>query len=389
MDNYVNATKDYFMKIKSEDINFTKDLEDFKDGFDSTYGGKFMKFHLSDKPKSNLYTQMYECSPKMTSIAFMVYVSPGKAFIYSNYVVGEGLQIMRIYLELVGFSALGETNKDSLYYCEYHGRMSREERDRNKDFFNAKDNIRGNLCKVMMISPSGTEGIQLRDIRQENMLEPHWNEVRIQQMIGRGIRQCSHEDLPQDERIVDIYRYKVIKPAKIDLDDSFKLTTDEYIEDLAKAKDNLNTSFLDAMRESAVDCELFKAHNMLSSSYQCFNFSEDTLLAKHIGPAYKEDLKDDIKYDSGLWATNSRIERIKVITIQAVFQVGTSDEGPTYSAPDRYRYNPLTGMIYDYETNYLIGLVENINGIPNKLNKDTYIISDVIPIPEITPTENL
>ena len=35
----------------------------------------------------------------------------------------------------------------------------------------------------MMISPAGAEGINLNNVRQVHILEPYWNEVRIEQKI--------------------------------------------------------------------------------------------------------------------------------------------------------------------------------------------------------------
>ena len=300
---YMVATEEYFNNIKETDKNTGRtifnDLEDFKNGFDTVYDRKFLTFYESNNPKSNLLKEMYSCSPKMTAIAFMSYISPGKLLIYSNYVVMEGIEMMAVYLNLIGFKYY--TDADPFKgYAEYHGRIERKERDRIKDMFNDIDNVWGEKCKIILLSPSATEGIQLRDIRQEHIMEPYWTEVRIQQVIGRGIRQCSHKDLPMQDRVVEIYRYKVIKPEERDPDDTVRMTTDEYVEDLAKAKSNLIESFLSAMKEVAVDCELFRAHNMMTQSYQCFKFPEDTLLGKNIGPAYREDIKDDIKYDSGL-----------------------------------------------------------------------------------------
>ena len=45
-------------------------------------------------------------------------------------------------------------------------------------------------------------------------------------------------------------------------------------------------------------------------------------------------------------------------------------------------------MVYDFETHYPVGQVEFINGLPNKLDKDTYIMSTIIDIPALH-TENL
>ena len=51
----------------------------------------------------------------------------------------------------------------------------------------------------------------LESIRQVHLMEPYWHEVRMIQMIGRAIRQCSHKYLPINERHVDVYRYRSVK----------------------------------------------------------------------------------------------------------------------------------------------------------------------------------
>ena len=384
---YLTETERYFQQIAKEDARegrtINDDLADFKAGFNTVFGGKFLKYYNSTSPKSKLFTQLYDCSPKMTAIAFMSYVSPGKLLVYTNYVVMEGIDVMKIYYRMIGFNDY-KVAKENMGYCEYHGRIDPKDRVKIKNMFNDKNNIRGNKCKVILISPSATEGIQLLNIRQEHIMEPYWTEVRIQQVIGRGVRQCSHKELPIDERVVNIYRYKVIKPDELDDDDTSRISTDQHIEDQAKAKANLIESFLTAMKEAAVDCELFRNHNMMSQTYQCFKFPESNVVDKHVGPAYKEDMKDDVKYDSGLHAKNSHVERIKVIKINAVYTLNPDNETqPKYSSPDKYWYYPKTGMVYDYETHYPVGQVQFINGLPNKLDKDTYIMSDIINIPTI------
>ena len=111
-----------------------------------------------------------------------------------------------------------------------------------------------------MISPAGAEGINLNNVTQVHITEPYWNEVRIIQMIGRAVRQCSHKDLPLKERHVDIYRYRsvkyniktkeiiegqTVKKMQVTIDDSNELRTVDFeIEDLARSKQNLITTFL-------------------------------------------------------------------------------------------------------------------------------------------------
>lgn len=374
---FIRETEAYFMKLKSQPgRKIEQDLEDFTKGFSDNID-YFLKYYESDKPKSKLFEELYRCSPKMTAIIFNSYASPGKVQIYTGYVLMEGIDMLKVYFKVIGFDDYKKA-KPNKGFCEYHGRIDKAERVRIRREFNAEDNIYGDKCKIFMLSPSATEGIQLKEIRQSHILEPYWNEVRIEQVIGRGIRQCSHQRLPMDQRNVVVYRYKVIKPVDRDPDDVTRETADQLVENVAKAKSNMIESFLMAMKEAAVDCELFKAHNQMSQSYQCFKFTDDQQLAKNVGPAYNEDFKADSRLNAGLYAVNTTTSRIKVFAVQGVYPI---DDG--YSKPLKYWYDNKTGMVYDYELKYPIGKVSVIDGLPNKLDKDTYIIDTLIKIPTI------
>ena len=186
---------------------------------------------------------------------------------------------------------------------------------------------------------------------------------------------CSHRDLPMSERHVTVYIYKAI------LKDGEE-STDQYIEMIAKQKDNLIQTFLEAMKEVAVDCELNKAHNMITGEYKCFKFDDYDTLMKPVPAAYKEDVYDDIKMDSGLNNTRSIIKRIRTLKVKAVKKLKSENK---YSNSDTYWYDEKTGIIYDYEFKYVLGKVAmDENGLPEKLDKDTYIISELVNIPSIS-----
>lgn len=409
MAQFVEETEKYFQSINQADRRQGHTIQDDLKAFQDQLPGSFLEFYQSDRRQSALLTQLYQCSPKMTNIIFLTYASPGKVMIYTNYVMMEGIEILRVYFRMIGFDdyTVAQPFKG---FCEYHGRIDKEDRKQIKKFYNEAENIYGEKCKVIMISPSATEGIQLTEIRQEHITEPYWTEVRIEQVVGRGIRQCSHSRLKPEERTVEVYRYKVTKPDPRDPDDSVRISTDQHIEDQAKAKSNLIESFLSAMKESAIDCELFKNHNLATQSYQCFKFPESSIMGKYIGPAFKEDIRDDINFDSGLYAQNSHVERIKVIRIKAVYLIKavsslstrapsnplsgaesspapssslSGTESEEYSKPDDYWYYSENGMVYDFETHYPVGQVRINNGLPDKLDKETYIISFLINIPTI------
>ena len=58
------------------------------------------------------------------------------------------------------------------------------------------NNINGDKVKVILISLAGAEGLDFKFIRQVHIMEPWYNLSRIEQIIGRAIRHCSHKNLP-------------------------------------------------------------------------------------------------------------------------------------------------------------------------------------------------
>lgn len=377
---YIKGFINYLREANNKDKDghtLKKDIETFI----KKYEGDFLKFAESEKKKSNLYQAMNKCSAKMTMMCFNIMKSPGPVTVYSNYVLMEGLEVLKIYLDFFGFYSYHKEKKlikDRQAYVEFHGGIDFEERFKVMKLYNQTENKLGEIVKIILISPAGSEGLNLRNVRQTHIMEPYWNEVRITQMVGRGIRQCSHGDLKQEDRVVDVFRYKSVR-SKGD-----KRTTDQYIEMLARKKDGLIQSFLDTMKEAAIDCVLNEEHNQMAQKYKCFQFQEPSLFAKFVGPAYKRDLQDDKKIDNGLNSTNAINVKIKVIKIQAAMLLSKPDEEPKYSKPKNYWYYPKSGVVYDFEMKYAIGRVGyDVDGLPMKNDKDTYVIDKVIPIPTL------
>lgn len=370
----------FFESKQKQDVQNKHTLEDDLKTFREKYHDNFLEFLEKEKKKSTLFQEMSKCSNKMLCIAFNIFTSKGPVIVYSNYVLMEGLEVFKIYLKFFGFGYyLDKKSSDYFRYAEIRGEVSGEKIDREDAIkkFNLKENVYGKVVKIILISPAGAEGLNLLSVRQVHIMEPYWNEARIEQMIGRGIRQCSHKYLPKEERHVDVFRYKSVRQ-------NGKETTDQYIEYVARNKASYIESFLEAMKEGAVDCQLFKGHNMLNQSYQCFQFDSQSLLDKTIGPAFKQDLKDDIKISRGLNSSKSKIVRIKALKIQAVKLLSNpSEDPPKYSKSEPYLYHPDTGHVYDLELHFLVGCVsKDENNAPHKLDKDTYIIDQLVPIPQ-------
>ena len=345
---------------------------------------------------------MMTCSIKYITIIFNIFKSKGPVLIYSNYVLMEGLDILKVYLKYFGYNPYNSKNVTEYFgYAEYHNGINNENRRQAIKLENEPDNKYGKLIKIMMFSPAGSEGISLENIRQVHIMEPYWHEVRITQMIGRAIRQCSHKNLPMNERTVDIFRYRsvkhnvkikeiiegqTVKKEQIIIEDPMLLRTVDFeIEDLARSKNNLIQAFLDSIKEVAIDCEINKNHNMMSSKYKCFQFNEVSLFDKNIGPAYKDDILEDVKIENGTNSTKSITIRVKVLKIKGVIDTLDNKENKENKEiiSTNYWYNPETGVVYDFDLNYPIGKIKrDLDSIPIKLDKDTYKI-ELIHIPLI------
>jgi superfamily II DNA or RNA helicase len=361
---FLSAFDNYLSKF---DNSIKKDVEIFK----TKYNMSFSKFWKEYNEKSLILKKMYECSCKMIAMLFYMIKSKGPILVYSNYLRMEGIQIFKIYMKYFGYTdyTKNSSGEDFYRYTEFHGEIDTEQRSKNLKNFNDESNLFGKNIKVILISPAGAEGINLQNIRQIHIMEPYWNDVRIEQVIGRGVRMCSHKLLAFDERIVDIYRYHAIRLNR-------KPTTDEEIQELAADKSKLNNIFLKLIKEAAVDCNLFKNHNMLEEKYTCFQFNQESVFEKHIGSAYKQDIYYDTKINNGLNSVNSIKRRVKVIKIQATIK--------NKKEINTYWYDPDSNIIYDYDLDYPIGKILIENNVPVKIDENIYVIEDVIPIPKLT-----
>ena len=373
---YINKFIEFLKEIHRKDKKNKHTLQNDVNTFAKKYNYSFTKFNENEKKKSKLFEMLYICSPKMMHIIFNIIKSPGPVLVYSNYVLMEGLQVFKIYLNFFGFTSYDDSKKDKskdfYRYMEFHGAIDKDTRFKNKNTFNEKDNLKGKIMKIIMISPAGAEGINLSNVRQVHILEPYWNEVRIEQVIGRAIRQCQHKDLPMKDRTVDVFRYKMVRK-------NGKETSDERMERISRKKNNLLISFIEAIKQAAVDCELFKSHNMMGTKYSCFKFNENSLFEDQIGPAFEFNEEFDEKIDNGSNSLDSKKIKIKVRKINVVELIDENN----YSKPFNAWYYDKTGVVYDFELNFPIGKIgKDENNNPKKLDTNTYIMDKLIKIPE-------
>lgn len=110
---------------------------------------------------------------------------------------------------------------------------------------------------LLLLSGAGSEGLDLKGTKTIQLMEPHWNQSRIDQTIGRGIRYGSHDHLPLDQRKVRVMRY-FSDPAK-DIDDRLgtfigmkpKKGIEDYLFNMSNEKDRLTREIAEALQEAS------------------------------------------------------------------------------------------------------------------------------------------
>ena len=214
-------------------------------------------------------------SPKMKLMLDNIKNSPGLIFVYSNFRTLEGVELFSKVLDFNGYEKYsGNNNKNSILkkYAIYSGSEEEKEKKEIIKMFTSNENKHGKYIKIILATAAGAEGLDLKNIRQIHIMEPYWNQTRIEQVIGRGVRRNSHIALPPNERNIEIFRYfSVFSPKNIALTKD-KISTDEYIHQVSLKKQNIINQLLLILKECSFDCML----NSLDTNgdYKCFNFGK-------------------------------------------------------------------------------------------------------------------
>ena len=218
--------------------------------------------------------QIGKYSSKINSICERVLSSEGIILIYSGMIDG-GLIPIALALEEMGFSRFGKNTK-SLFKTPpsplIDSRTMKPRSKGNEEFqparysmitgdprlspdndFEVKAitneiNKDGGRIKVVLISRAGSEGIDFKCIRQVHIMEPWYNMNRIEQIIGRAVRNSSHKELEFEKRNVEIFMYGTI------LEDKEEESADLYVYRVAEYKAIQMGRVCRVLKETAVDC---------------------------------------------------------------------------------------------------------------------------------------
>ena len=157
-----------------------------------------------------------------------------RGLIYSNYLESGIIPISR------KLSSMGISN------AVFTGDIGDLERRRIVDDYN-----KGKL-KALLISGAGAEGLDLRGTQLVQIMEPHWNNPRLDQVIGRAVRYGSHSHLPKEKQKVTVQRFfSRPQPGLLQRIGLLPKDTgiDRYLHDLSMRKQKLVEQVLGVLRE--------------------------------------------------------------------------------------------------------------------------------------------
>ena len=323
---------DISQKINDEDGEFQEeDIEsmqkDKEKTSDNTYQKRIIEALEMLSKNADKYltpTSLEKLSPKFLNILENIQDSEHKGIhlLYSQFKSLEGIGIFKLVLKHNNFiefkikkNSSGEyiLNVDPKDYGSYTGSETPEEREIIKNVLNSNwkfvpknilkeiqkispNNFFGEIIKILMITSSGAEGISLKNVRYVHIMEPYWHPVRIQQVIGRARRICSHSDLPKEYQDVHVILYLMAftdeqinsdSAIELRLKDKSKLnqklilSSDEFLYEISNIKEKINIDILTNIKQSAIDCSIH-SRSTSSEKLKCFSIGN----ALHENPMY-------------------------------------------------------------------------------------------------------
>lgn len=202
---------------------------------------------------------LHQYSSKLYELMSNIFkMERGNVFIYSNYVTAGGTNLLKYLLLSNGFKN-GQNGDPYKNFIVLDDSITPKKREEYRKIFNSYENREGQLIRIIIGSPVMSEGITLKCVRQLHILEPFWNLSKINQIIGRGVRNQSHIFLPPSERTIDIYKYASVKTNndKVDFIDKEKYRVSEE-------KDRINKKVERIFKEISIDCEFNFENNKIS-----------------------------------------------------------------------------------------------------------------------------
>ena len=139
---------------------------------------------------------------------------------------------------------------------EEKAEMVNEEKKKILDnIFNTVENKEGRFLKLILGSKVMNEGVSMKNVSEVHVLDVYFNLGKVDQVVGRAIRWCSHYKVISDNNkwpYVNVYKYAVA----LNKNSADGLSSEEELYRKAELKYLLINKLERAMKERAFDCPL-------------------------------------------------------------------------------------------------------------------------------------
>lgn len=197
--------------------------------FDMLTWRKRNSFLTATRQLSNI-VEGQTCSTKLQGIYDTISSGPFPAVIYSNFLT-HGIYAITPLL-----------TAGNITYATITGNINRDKIQKIINEYNS------GKYQVLLLSTAGSESLDLKNTRQIHVMEPHWNEPKIQQVIGRAIRYMSHSTLHLKERHVMVYHWASVFPEQFG-----NLSADEYLIKVGQRKAKIFQKFKKLIVENSIE----------------------------------------------------------------------------------------------------------------------------------------
>jgi hypothetical protein len=214
--------------------------------------------------------QLPKHAAKFVSILKSIEAGSGICLVYSNF-VALGARLFSMALEEHGY--VPYTGSTLLASPSYRGNTKGKYILLTSDITEAEiskllnavkrpNNRDGSQIRVVVAGPIVSEGVDFRYMRQIHVVDPWWNMSRIEQVVGRGLRTCSHQVLPFEEQNCSVY-FHVVRTG------TGKECFDEYTYRTKVEQKALKIARVrKVLAESAMDCPLQNQINTLPEDWK-------------------------------------------------------------------------------------------------------------------------
>jgi SNF2 family DNA or RNA helicase len=189
----------YFKLYEEVEKGEVKRIPDFKDkNINVFYNGLRRASNILDKK-----------SPKVDWIINKINSEPTAKYVIFSHFINMGIKPIMKYL-----------NSQKIPYASITGDLSIEKRQ------SAVNNYNNDNLKILFLTKSGGEGLDLKNTTYLIIMESSWNLGFLEQVEGRAVRYKSHEGLSESKKLVTIYKLYLVKPDEYKHIDKI---TDNYL----------------------------------------------------------------------------------------------------------------------------------------------------------------